>query len=241
MVPGREPGVLVPSDGAAAVQFKIVGTRLYTALAILCLASSAVAADQKGDPKKDAGPLPATQSNPGGAGAQSAATAKGTENIDPTTYVIGAEDQLLIRVWREPELTGPVVVRPDGKITIQLLREVAAAGRTPEQLAQVIRDGLAEKYLKNPEVTVSVLAVNSKKFYIQGGVIKPGSFPLLVPTTVLEALVNAGGFREFANAKKIFVLRDNRRLPFNYRDVIKGKNLSQNILLENGDIIVVPE
>lgn len=159
---------------------------------------------------------------------------------DSKTFVIGPEDHLLIRVWKEPELSGEVTVRPDGKITMQLLGEIQAAGNTPEQLTQIIFDGLEKSFMKNPQVTVTVLAVNSRKYFIQGEVNKGGSFPLLVPTTVLEALVNAGGFREFADQKGIFVLRKGKRHKFNYKEVIKGKKMEQNILLEPGDLIVVP-
>jgi polysaccharide biosynthesis/export protein len=159
--------------------------------------------------------------------------------VDPKTFVIGAEDALVIQVWREPDFTRPVLVRPDGKITMPLIKEVQAAGRTPDQLAGDIQKLLAD-YIKNPEVTVTVNQVNSKKYYITGEVGRTGSFPLVVPTRVLDALTNAGGFREFANTKKITILRNRERLKFNYKEVIKGKNTEQNILLENGDYIIVP-
>lgn len=164
----------------------------------------------------------------------------GPVKVDPNTYIIGPEDVLLVRVWREAELSGPVTVRPDGVITMQLLGEVKASGQTPESLAKDIRGRLEEKFMKNPEVTVTVSAVHSKKYFIQGEVNRTGPFPLLVPTTVLEALVNAGGFRDFAKQTKIFVMRGPKRVYFNYKDFMKGKNPQQNILLQNGDIIVVP-
>src|SRR5437764_1297326 len=148
------------------------------------------------------------------------------------SYVIGPEDVLLVRVWRDPEVSGPVVVRPDGKITLQLLGEIQAGGRTPEALTQVVYDGLSKlKTLDKSEVTVSVQTVNSKKYYLQGEVNRPGSYPLLIPTTVLEALVNAGGFRDFANQKKIVILRGSARYQFNYKEVIAGKKREQNIYL----------
>ena len=164
----------------------------------------------------------------------------GDPNVDPNAYKIGPEDQLMIRVWKEQELSGPVTVRPDGKITILLLNEVHAAGVSPMQLANTIREGLEEKYMKNPEVSVTVVKVNSKRYFIQGEVLRSGTFPLLVPTSVLEALVNAGGFREFADTKHIVIMRGDKRLKFNYKDVIKGKKMDQNIQLENGDLIIVP-
>lgn len=159
--------------------------------------------------------------------------------VDPNTYVIGPEDVLMIRVWREAELSGLVVVRPDGKISLQLVNELQAAGLTPEQLRVSVADALS-KLMTRPEVDVSVQTVNSKKYFLNGEVQKPGSYSLVLPTKVLEALVNAGGFREFANTKKIVVMRGSKQFHFNYKEVIKGKHLEQNILLESGDQIIVP-
>jgi polysaccharide export outer membrane protein len=130
-------------------------------------------------------------------------------------------------------------VRPDGKVSIPLIGEVQAAGKTPEQLSASISEGL-QKVMVHPEVTVGVEKVNSKKYYIQGEVNKPGAYPLVIDTTVLEALVNAGGFREFANSKKIVILRGSDRLKFNYHEVTHGKKMEQNILVKPGDQIIVP-
>lgn len=163
----------------------------------------------------------------------------GGSPVDPKIYVIGPEDVLLIRVWREAELSGQFPVRPDGRISLPLVNEIQAAGLTPADLAQLIGKGLS-KYMMKPEVNVAVLQVNSKKYFIIGEVQKPGSYPLTVPTTILEALVNAGGFRDFANPKKIILLRKGERLKFNYKEVIAGKRMEQNILLESGDQIIVP-
>lgn len=159
--------------------------------------------------------------------------------VDPKTYVIGAEDILMIRVWREPELSGPVGVRPDGKISLPLIGDVQAGGVTPEKLAESITDGFS-KYVTNPEVMVSVASVNSKKYFISGEVLRPGSYPLVVPTTILEAVAIAGGFREYANKKKILILRGPKRFYFNYNEVVRGKDMTQNMLLESGDHIIVP-
>ena len=159
--------------------------------------------------------------------------------VDPRTYVIGAEDILMIRVWREPDLSGPVGVRPDGKISLPLIGEVQAAGVTPEKLAEKITEGFS-KYVASPEVMVQVASVNSKKYFVSGEVMRPGSYPLVVPTTVLEALAIAGGFRDYADRKKIMILRGPKRYSFNYTEVVKGKNLLQNIQLESGDHIIVP-
>lgn len=159
--------------------------------------------------------------------------------VDPKTYQIGPEDVLLIRVWREPELSGSVVVRPDGKISLPLIGEVTAGGRTPAELDQEITQRLSE-FINNPEVLVQVLAVRSKKYYIMGKVNRTGAFPLVVPITVLEALSEAGGFQPWAKRNKIVILRGNQRLRFNYDEVVKGKRLEQNIYLQNGDYIIVP-
>jgi polysaccharide export outer membrane protein len=176
--------------------------------------------------------------------APTAATVNATPQAasEPKSYVVGAEDVLMVNVWRDAEVSRQVTVRPDGKITLPLLGEVQAAGMTPEALTQVVFDGLSKlKTLDKSEVTVSVLQVNSKKYFIQGEVLKPGAYPLLIPTTVLEALVNSGGFRDFADQKGIFVMRGGTRFKFNYKDVIRGKKMEQNILLQPGDIIVVPD
>jgi polysaccharide export outer membrane protein len=158
--------------------------------------------------------------------------------VDAKTYIIGAEDLLLITVWNEPQLSRVYNVRPDGKISMPLVTEVVASGLTPEKLAANITEGLT-KFMQHPEVSVSVQQVLSKKYFIMGEVQKTGSFPLLIPTTVLEALVNAGGFKDFAKTKDIVVIRGTQRFKFNYNNVVKGKDRQQNILLEPGDQIIV--
>ncbi len=166
--------------------------------------------------------------------------AKPAPSGDPS-YVIGAEDVLGISVWGDPRLSCTCTVRPDGRISLALIGEITATGLTPGQLETAIGDQLKQKdILKRPEVTVQVNQINSKKYFLQGEVLRTGAFPLVVPTTVLEALVNAGGFKEFANVKKIEVIRGTDRFKFNYKDVIHGKNTKQNIQLKPGDIIIVP-
>ena len=164
--------------------------------------------------------------------------------VDPNSYLIGAEDVLKIDVWEDNRMGGTVPVRPDGKITLMLIGDVQAAGLTPLQLTASVKEK-ATKFLKadDPRVTVTVLAVNSRKYYMQGEVLKPGDFPLVVPTTVMQALAKAGGFREWADTKNIRIYRDGGRkiLKFNYKDVSNGKHLEQNVLLENGDIIIVKQ
>ena len=127
------------------------------------------------------------------------------------------------------------------QVTLPLIGELKAAGRTPEALSEQIIEALA-KYINNPMVSVSVQQVLSRKYYITGAVGRPGRFSLVVPITILEALTNAGGFGEFANTKKILILRkDGTKLTFNYKDVSRGKNMDQNVFVQNGDYIVVPD
>ena len=161
---------------------------------------------------------------------------------DPT-YKIGAQDVIRIDVWREDQLTRTVPVRPDGKITLPLLNDVQAAGLTPMELAGNIREEL-KKFVTNPQVTVSVTEINSKRIYVSGEVNKSGAFQLLPHMTVLQALSGAGGFTAFARIKNIYVLRNENgksiKIPFNYKEAIKGKNPEQNIELQPGDVVVVP-
>ncbi len=159
--------------------------------------------------------------------------------VDPNKYVLGSEDVIFIKTWREPDFTFQVAVRPDGKITVPLVGEVQAGGLTPQQLTTDLKENLA-KFINKPDVTIFVTDVRSKKYFIDGQVNKAGSFPLVTPTTVLEALSNAGGFRDFANPKKVIILRGTKRFKFNYKEVTAGKKQEQNILLETGDHIIVP-
>jgi len=147
---------------------------------------------------------------------------------------------LRIEVYREDALSRAVNVRPDGKITLQLLGDMQAEGLTPERLAAQVKDAYSQ-YIKTPDVIVSVLAVNSKSFTVSGRVNKVGRWPLVTPVRVFDAIGLAGGFQEFANDKDVQIVRGAQRLKFNYRDYVKGKKeaLDQNILLQNGDTIVV--
>ncbi len=154
-------------------------------------------------------------------------------------YVIGPLDVLYVRVWGNQNLTGLVDVRPDGMLSMPLIGEMKADGVTVGQLREMIRARL-EDFLNKPEVDIQVTKVNSKKFYIFGEVGRQGEFPLSSNLTVLDALSSAGGFRDFANPKKIYILRGTQKLPFNYKDVSNGKHMEQNIRLQNGDRIFVP-
>lgn len=216
----------------------IVVTAVF--LAVVLMASGVRAAQQSPPPQPVAPAAPAKADASKPAAATPATTKPSGAPVDAKAYIIGPEDVLSIRVWREPENSCPAcIVRPDGKISIPLLGEVQAAGVTPERLSESIAEGL-QKVMVHPEVTVQVERVNSKKYYIQGEINRPGAYPLVIDTTVLEALVNAGGFRDFANTKKIVVLRNGERLKFNYHEVTKGKHMEQNILLKPGDQIIVP-
>ena len=162
---------------------------------------------------------------------------------DDPNYIIGAQDILDINVWKEPELTRVVPVRPDGKISMPLLNDVQAAGLTPMTLAANITASL-KKFVSDPQVTIVVTQMNSQRIYILGEVARPGAFPLLPGMTMLEGLSSAGGFTQFANIKKIYLLRKvngkMEKYPFNYKDVIHGKAPEQNVSLKAGDTIVVP-
>ena len=173
---------------------------------------------------------------------QNAAGATPSAPDDPA-YKIGPQDVLKIDVWKEDQLTRTVPVRPDGKITLPLLNDIQAVGLTPIELAGVIAEQL-KKYLNAPQVTVTVTEINSRRVYVTGEVLKAGAYALLPHMSVLQALSSSGGFTQFARVKNIYVLRlDNgkqTKIPFNYKEVVSGKNPSQNIELVPGDVIVVP-
>jgi polysaccharide export outer membrane protein len=157
-------------------------------------------------------------------------------------YVIGSEDTLHVSVWKEPDLTATLPVRPDGKISLPLLNDVQAAGLTPMQLAADLTTRL-KKYVAEPQVTVVVTQMNSQKVFLLGEVLHTGAVPLIPNMTVLQVLSTAG-FSQFANTKNIYVLRTENgkqeKLPFNYKAVVKGEHMEQNILLKPGDTVVVP-
>ena|SRR5208283_4710443 len=209
--------------------------QLLALLAAFCLPA---AAQQAAAPKQDAKPA-----EKAGTTTNNAATAQAKEANDDSNYIIGAEDVLTVNVWKETDVSRSVPVRPDGKISLPLLNDVQAAGLTPQQLAASIRDGL-KKYMADPEVTVIVTAVNSRRIYVMGEVTHPGVVPLTHGMTVLQALASAGSFTQFANIKAMYVLRNENgkqvKYPFNYKAVVKGQNPEQNLELKPGDTIVVP-
>jgi polysaccharide export outer membrane protein len=180
---------------------------------------------------------PAGETKPAGDKPQS-----GPASVTGPDYIIGANDTLHISVWKEPDLTESLPVRPDGKISLPLLNDVVAAGLTPTQLADSITTRL-KKFIADPRVTVVVTAMNSQKVYILGEVLHPGSMSLQPNMSVLQALASAG-FSQFANTKGIYILRsDNgkqQKIPVHYRELIKGESVNQNVILKPGDTIVVP-
>ena len=162
-----------------------------------------------------------------------------TEGADGKPYVIGSLDVLYIRVWNNGPLTGMVDVRPDGMISLALIGEVKVDGLTVPELTDTLKKRLGE-FLVDPQLDVQVTKVNSKKYLVVGEVGRPGDYPLIGRTTIFEALTVAG-MRDTANQKKIYLLRGSKRFPFNYKEVLQGKNLAQDIPVENGDRIVVPQ
>jgi len=165
-------------------------------------------------------------------------------SIDNKSYVIGENDLLSIDVWKQQEISRQVPVRPDGKISLPLVGQIQASGLTPLQLQANITEKL-KTYISNPEVTVIVEDPRSHQFNMVGQVARPGSYPLTESMTVLDAIAAAGGFKDFAKETKIYVLRPmpggiRVRIPFNYKNVIKGKDLQENVPLKPGDTIVVP-
>lgn len=205
---------------------------LAVAISEAVLGQTTVASDQ---------PAPTTVTQPG---SQQLAPALAVKNPQDDNYVIGNDDLLEINVWKEPELTQNIPVRSDGKISLPLIGEVQASGRTPLQVKEEVTEKL-RTYLTSPSVTVMVLQMNSQKFNILGRVLRPGSFPLLATTTVLDAIAQAGGFQDFAKQKSIYILRRDAkggetRIAFNYKDVIRGNHPDENIKLKPNDTIVVP-
>jgi polysaccharide export outer membrane protein len=163
---------------------------------------------------------------------------------DGSNYVIGSDDLLNVHVWHQAEMSGPVTVRPDGKISLPLIGEMLAGGLTPPQLQSNIADKL-RTFVKEPEVTVIVQQANSKRFNVMGRVEHAGSFSLATPMRVLDGIAAAGGFGDFAKTAKVYVLRPTgsngvQKLPFNYKRITQGHDDSENIELQAGDTVVVP-
>lgn len=212
-----------------------------TAAGILLLAASVTAMAQTAP---EAGASPAPPASGAGAPHDQVTNAGTATRIHNNSYVIGDDDILEINVWKEPDLSKTIPVRSDGKISLPLVGEVQAAGRTPVQLEEEITTRL-RNFITEPAVTVMVQKINSLKFNVMGEVIKPGSYPLTTNMTVVDAIATAGGFRDFAKKKSIYVLHPNpdgsvSRLKFDYAGFVKGHNPRQNVRLQAGDTVVVP-
>lgn len=213
--------------------------RIMAVLTLLVLVSIGAFAQSGSGSQPPAPSAAAADKHAGETKAEGAAAAH-----SDSSYVIGANDVLAINVWKEPDISRSVPVRSDGKISLPLVGELQAGGQTPRQLEQEITKRL-QSYISEPEVTVIVTASNSQKVNIMGMVSRPGAYLLTRSTTVLDAIAMAGGFKDFAKQKSIYVLRQapdgtQKRIPFNYKEVIKGKNPDQNIPLQAGDTLVVP-
>lgn len=169
----------------------------------------------------------------------------GSPNVPPQNpeYVVGEGDVLHIDVWQEAEVSHSVVVRPDGKVSLPLINEVQVSGMTPLQIQTMIANKLTA-FVNQPKVTVTVTEIHSKRAFITGEVTRPGEYPLNTEVTVLQLIAEAGGFTPFAKTGNIMVLRTmngvQQRLRFRYKDVVQGRNTTQNIVLQSGDTVVVP-
>ena len=211
----------------------------FTTTGILGLAIAGAAWGQtSADPSQQPPAAPAASTS------EAPLTALAAKSSPDDSYVIGNSDLLSINVWKEPGLTETVPVRTDGKISLPLIGEINASGRTPLQLKEEITAKLRD-YITAPDVTVIVQQVNSQKFNVLGRVVKPGSYPLSATTTVLDAIAQAGGFLDFAKQKGIYILRRDPQgralqIHFDYKDVIRGKHPEQNIKLLPQDTVVVP-
>jgi polysaccharide export outer membrane protein len=210
---------------------------LFLSIAPAVAQSSSKAPESKApEPKAPAGP----KSGADASGARGKGPSKPSADPD---FVIGSEDVLEIKVWREPDLTTRAVVRPDGKIGVTLLGDVQASGLTTSQLKDEVASKL-EHYVEQPEVSVVVAEIHSQMVHLIGAVGRPGSYSLGGPLSIVELLARAGGIAEVAKADQIAIIRKRpggelERIPFNYREFLEGKNLHGNIQLQNGDVVVV--
>jgi polysaccharide export outer membrane protein len=224
--------------------------RVITPFAIVLACAAAVRAGQAGGAQSGARPNPPRPATPAGAQAAAPSAQRPTppaslpEGVTtPTGYTIGADDVLTVVFWQDKEMSGDVVVRPDGKITLPLINDIQAAGLSPIVLRDRIEEA-ASKFLREPNATVVVKQINSRKVFITGMVAKPGGYSLTAPTSVLQLIATAGGLLEYADREHIVVLRTENgkqtSYRFNYKDVAQQKNLQQNVLLQIGDTVLIP-
>lgn len=221
-----------------------------TLLSLVLLAGTPSQYAQQGIPKPDATAPPVAPADPSAAqapvgtpagAADAVAEPPAVQGLDPN-YILGTDDGIMVHVWKEPTISGPLVIRPDGRISLPLVGDLPAAGMTPMALANEISDGL-KKFINDPSVTVTVTAVNSRKVYLTGEVVRQGPVPLTHQLTMLQAISMAGGLTPYANRKKIYILRGTEgkqvKIPFNYTKAVKEGN-QQGVVLVPGDTIVVP-
>jgi polysaccharide export outer membrane protein len=218
-----------------------VVTNLKTAIVFAILVGGASSARAQTAPAPVA---PATSAKPTSAKPVPVAPGPAAAGVPlPADYVIGPDDVIDVLYWRNQDMSAEVTVRPDGKVTLPLLNDVQAAGLTPDQLRESLT-AASSKFVEDPNITIRVKTINSRKVFVTGMVAKPGPYPLTAPTTVMQALAMAGGLQEFADAKNIIVMRvvngQQVAYQFNYKEVLKRKNLKQNIELKSGDTVVVP-
>jgi polysaccharide export outer membrane protein len=213
----------------------------FLAPATLCLALAQAEAQNQPAPAPPAGQGPVTAAPASDAPAAPAPPPLAS-GAAADSYIIGASDVLNVTVWKDPTFSGPVLVRPDGMISIPLLGDIPAAGSTTLQLKEVIAAKL-RKYLQDPQVSVILTNVNSKKIYLLGEINKKGPVDMTPGMTLLEAVSSGGGLTEYAKTKKIYILRDengkHEKIPVDYKDALKG-NSALNVALRPGDTIVVP-
>ena len=216
---------------------------LASPVILLSLVGCTLAWAQDGKKQRAATDAQAYTASTHGADHSASGGATAPAGLDPD-YIIGPDDVLSVHVWKEPDISGKMPVRSDGKITLPLVGDIQASGLTPARLQLVITQRLSD-FINNPQVVVAVEQMNSRQFTVMGEVEHPGSFPLTHTTRVMDALAIAGGFRDFAKVKKIHIMRrtaqgGTQTIPFNYREVVQGHKFAQNIELQAGDTVVVP-
>ena len=227
----------------SSVKKQIVVTAVIFWIACACsLVAQTQAANLKSpDPAASDAAKPADTARP--ADIPKTADAAKPAEVVPAGYIVGDSDVIHVNVWKEPEVSQTVVVRTDGNISLPLINEVKVSGMTPLQIQDLVAEKL-KGFLNNPQVTVTVIEIRSKRAFITGEVSRPGTYSLNAQTTVLQLIAQAGGFTPFAKTDSIVVLRteDGRqsRLKFKYKEVIQGKKTEQNIALHPGDTVVVP-